>query len=30
MIADFEDLQESDASEIYVKRFRSQELFVEG
>ena len=27
MTADYEDLQESEASEIYVKRFRSQEVF---
>ena len=30
MIADYEDLQESEGSEIYVKRFRSQEVFVKG
>ena len=30
MIADDEDLQESDASEIYVKRFKTQAVFVKG
>ena len=29
MVADHEDLQESEASEIYVKRFKSQEVFAE-
>ena len=28
MIADYEDLQESEASEIYVKGFQNQEVFV--
>ena len=30
MIADCEDLRESEASNIYVKRFKNQELFVKG
>ena len=30
MIPDYEDLLESEASEIYVKRFKSQEVFVTG
>ena len=30
MIADYEDLQESEASETYVKRFQNQEVFVKG
>ena len=30
MIADSEDLQESGTSEIHVKRFQSQEVFVKG
>ena len=28
MIADYEDLQESEAADIYVKRFKKQEVFV--
>ena len=30
MIADYEGLQELDVSEIHIKRFRSQEVFVKG
>ena len=30
MMADCEDLQESDVSEIHIKRFRSKEEFVKG
>ena len=30
MIADSVDLQESEASAVYVKRFKSQEVFVKG
>ena len=29
MIADSEDFQESEASEIYVERFKDQEVFVQ-
>ena len=29
MIADCEDFQESEASEIYVKRFKDQEVFLQ-
>ena len=28
MLEDYEDLQESEATEIYVKRFKNQEVFV--
>ena len=30
MMADYEDLQESEVSEVHIKRFRSQEVFVKG
>ena len=30
MIADYDDLQESETSEIHVKRFKSREVFVKG
>ena len=30
MIADHEDVQESEASEVYVKRFTSRDVFVKG
>ena len=30
MIADFEDVQESEVTDIYVKRWKNQEVFVKG